>query len=98
MPVKTLVTAWFSDNAEARGQYLEKANAIFTKYGMTGATVYNSDSALIGDMTPHAVVMVDWEDGERCRACFESPEYRGLIPAREKGFSRIDITLLGEQG
>lgn len=98
MSAKTLVTAWFSENEQARGEYLQEANKIFRQYGMTDVSAFMSDSALVGDLTPHAVVMLEWEDETRCRDCFASPEYKALTDLRENGFERVDITLLSERG
>ena len=61
MAVKTLITAWFTNDEASRGQYLQGSDKIFREHGMTNATLYRSDSALVGDLTPHAVVMLEWE-------------------------------------
>lgn len=94
MSAKTLITAWFTQDEQARGQYLQGSDKIFREHGMTNATVYQSGEALVGDLTPHAVVMIEWEDAERCQAAFQSDEYKALIDARDKAFQRLDITLL----
>lgn len=94
--VKTLVTAWFSGDEAARGTYLSGSERIFREHGLTGATLYRSDAALVGDLTPHAVVMLEWKDAESCRAAFASPEYAELKGARDRAFERLDVTLLAE--
>ena len=87
--VKTLVTAWFSDDEAARDAYLSGSERIFRAHGLTSATRYRSDAALAGDLTPHAVVMLEWTDAEGCRAAFASPEYAELKGARDRAFERL---------
>lgn len=93
---KTLITAWFSKDEQSRGKYLQASEKIFLAHGMTGATLYGSDSTIVGEMNPDAVVMVEWGDAEQCKQAFQSSEYQDLISFREKGFDKIDITLLAE--
>lgn len=91
---KMLITAWFSDDEASRNRYLQGTDAIFKEHGMVGATVYRSDEVLAGDLSPHAVVLLEWRDAEGCRAAFASPAYGELIGLRTKGFDRLDMTLL----
>lgn len=93
---KMLITAWFSDDEAARGTYLQGSEKIFRDHGMTGATLFRTEEPLVGDLAPHAVVLLEWQDGARARAAFESADYAALVPAREKAFERLDITLLAE--
>lgn len=93
---KTLITAWYTDDEQSRNQYLQASNKVFVEHGMTGATVYGSDTPIVGDLQPNAVVMVEWENAEKCKQAFESSAYQDLIGLRDKAFSKIDITLLAE--
>jgi uncharacterized protein (DUF1330 family) len=46
---------------------------------------------------PYGMVMVmDFPDQEKLEAMFASEAYAAILPAREKGFSSIDICLAGE--
>ena len=92
--VKMLITAWFSGDEAARQEYLPASDKIFKAHGMTNATLYQADTALAGDLMPHAVVMLEWEDAARCKAAFDSPEYKAILDARDRAFERLDITLL----
>ena len=92
--VKVLVTAWFTEDKAAQQAYFSGSEPIFKAHGMTGATRYQSDASLAGDLTPHAVVMLEWKTADGCKAAFNSPEYLALMDARDRAFERLDITLL----
>lgn len=98
MSVKLIINAWFTPDEEARGQYIQTANELFQHYGKTSDNVYGTDTALVGNLQPHVVVIQDWEDADRCRKCFESQAYEDLKVLRDKAFNRLDITLLVAQG
>lgn len=96
-PVKMMITAWFSADEAARGNYLQGSEQIFKAHGMIGATVYTTDASLLGDFAPHVVVMLDWKDADGCKAALESAEYAALLDDRAKAFDKLTMTLLGAQ-
>ena len=94
----TLIAAWFTNNEEARSQYLQASDRIFRDHGMIDATLFTSEEPIVGNLTPHAVVMVKWKDAHGARSAFTSPEYQKILGLRDQAFSKLDITLIAEQG
>lgn len=95
---KVLITAWFSDDEEARKHYIPTSEKIFKAHGMINATAYGGQETIAGDLLPHAVVMLEWNNAEQCLEAFNSPEYQALLDSRSKAFTKLDITLLAPRG
>lgn len=93
---KMLITAWFSDDDESRGKYLQASEPILRQHGYTRATLYGSQATVQGDFAPDAIVMLEWESAEAAQRAFDSPEYQALLELRGKGFTQFNCTLLAE--
>jgi uncharacterized protein (DUF1330 family) len=91
---KMLISAWFSEDKASIGQYLQASEKIFLEHGMVGATRYGSGTTVVGEFQPDAVVMLEWEDGERCQQAFTCDEYTALLNLRDKAFKQLNINIL----
>ncbi|MEO1017788.1 MAG: DUF1330 domain-containing protein [Pseudomonadota bacterium] len=49
--------------------------------------------SLVGDNAPQSVFMIDFDSAETVKKVFDSPEYKALIPHRDKAFSKVDFFL-----
>jgi uncharacterized protein (DUF1330 family) len=84
------------EEAEAMQSYIKAAGPMLAEAGGQLVKRLKVQGSITGK-PPHGMVLVmEFEDKAKLEAMFASDAYAALIPAREKGFSSINICYAGE--
>jgi len=91
-----VVTASPNQNEQASVQeYLQNVMPLFK--GAGGQLIKRLKVSDVIDGSPSGMVLVmDFDSTDSIREVFESDEYIGLIPVRDKGFNEMNILVTGE--
>ena len=81
---------------EAMQAYINGATPLLKEAGGQLVKRLKVQSAIAGKPAHGVVMIMDFPDREKVEAIFASEGYAALIPARDKGFSFIDICLTSE--
>jgi len=82
-------------NAEAFQTYRTRAAASIEQYGGRYLVRGGPIETLEGDWTPRAIIVVEFDDLERARAWYRSPEYAAALAVRDEALSRNLILVDG---
>jgi len=82
-------------SAEAFQAYRTRAAASIEQYGGRYLVRGGSIETLEGVWTPRAIIVVEFDDVERARAWYRSPEYAAALAVRDEALSRNLILVDG---
>ena len=82
-------------NAEAFQTYRTRAAASIERYGGRYLVRGGPIETLEGDWAPRAIIVVEFDDLERARAWYRSPEYAAALAVRDEALSRNLILVDG---
>jgi uncharacterized protein (DUF1330 family) len=71
-------------DAQAYEEYRQKVPAVIAAYGGRYLVRGGGVLRLEGDAATHRVVVLEFADMAKLKAFYQSPEYRRLIPLRQK--------------
>lgn len=69
---------------ELYSQYVEKVPEIVKKYGGHYLARGGKITPMSGDWNPERIIIVEFENIEQLKKCFNSPEYLEIAPFREQ--------------
>lgn len=91
-----LIAGWLDGvGKDQLATYQSAAGPIMKKHGGRPLLRSNPVTSLTGDK-PDLVVLVEFPSSAAATAAFADPAYRELLPLRDRVFSRIEISDLGE--
>ncbi|PCK07786.1 MAG: hypothetical protein COA42_12440, partial [Alteromonadaceae bacterium] len=79
------------EEKESAKEYSAAAQSIVASFGGKPIGKYATVAAIAGSNSPSITLMIEFESAEKFKACFESADYKAIIPLRDKGFSEMDI-------
>ncbi len=82
------------DGGESLMSYFQQVFPIAEKYGVQAKGRLVPEQAVIGDLTPHVVGMVEWPSLESFDGFMADAEYRRLYPQRDAALDRLIVTHL----
>ncbi len=82
-------------NAEAFQAYRTRAAASIEQYGGRYLVRGGPIETLEGGWTPRAIIVVEFDDLERARTWYRSPEYAAALAVRDEALSRNLILVDG---
>ncbi len=71
-------------DAQAYEEYRQQVPAVIAAHGGRYLVRGGAVERLEGDVAPHRVVVLEFADMAKLKAFYESPEYRRLLPIRQK--------------
>jgi uncharacterized protein (DUF1330 family) len=71
-------------NNELYVQYVEKVPKIVKKYGGRYLVRGGKITPMSGDWDPEKIIIIEFENIEQLKECFNSPEYLAVAPLRER--------------
>ena len=99
MTVTVLATVTFAkDQAEALTKYLEVTAPLLQRAQAQVKTVFELNEAVVGNRPAKQLIIVEYPNREAVDMVFKSPEYKALIPTRDKAFSTYDVTIADQLG
>ncbi|MDX8409434.1 MAG: DUF1330 domain-containing protein [Mariprofundales bacterium] len=83
-------------NPEAMGDmqtYLTRVGPLLMSHG--GSMIYRgkTNKAVVGDVTFGMLLVMGFDSVETIEKLFATPEYKELIPYRNKGFKKMDVVI-----
>lgn len=79
-------------NQEKAGQYQQASAKIMESYGaILPPDLYRVVSSIEGDESPGFLIKMEFPNRERAESAFSDPEYKKLVPIREKAFSSVSM-------
>ncbi len=96
---KTTIVVTAIPNPEAMEDvktYLTKVIPILVGYGGELVLRGKASKAVVGDINFGMVMIMKFDSEEIVENAFTSPEYKELIPYREKGFKKMDVIILND--
>lgn len=91
--VLAFVTVAEEDPA-ALAAYLRVADRLLTKAGARIVKRFFVNDVVVGKSPGRTVIIVEYPSREAVDAVFDSPEYRALIPIRQRAFRDYAITIV----
>ena len=73
---------------DTTGPLLERAGAKVTQH-------FPVDDVVVGDKPAENVMIVQYPNIEAVHNLFDSPEYRAIIPVRDRAFSTYNVSIVG---
>lgn len=73
--------------------YLTKVHPILDKYGGEHVFRGQTDKAVIGNASFGIILVMNFDSAETIVKMFDSPEYKALIPSRDRGFLKMDVVI-----
>ena len=71
--------------------YSEKATPLFMQGGGEVIGRFENQGMVIGEKAAPVTVLVNFESEEAARGVFETPEYKELIPMRDRAFAMLNV-------
>ena len=76
-------------------EYIESVEMIIQRYGGKYLVRGGETITISGNWTPARIVVIEFDNFEKLRSCFGSPEYRAVAPLREKSTKGRAIAVEG---
>ncbi|WP_062267836.1 DUF1330 domain-containing protein [Endozoicomonas arenosclerae] len=81
------------DEKESARIYSEQAKSVVNAYGGKASGRYSTLYKFTGCEAPQVTLVMEFQNAESAKSCFESPEYQNLLAIRDKGFLDMKIYL-----
>jgi uncharacterized protein (DUF1330 family) len=95
MPVYFIVEIEKIIDREMYSEYVKKVSSIVEKSGGKYLVRGGETITISGNWTPARIVVIEFDNFEKLRSCFGSPEYRAVAPLREKSTKGRAIAVEG---
>lgn len=82
------------DGGESLMSYFQQVFPVAEKYGVRAMGRLVPEEALVGDLAPHVIGMVEWPRLESFDGFMEDADYRRLYPQRDAALDRLIVTHL----
>jgi len=94
-----IVTASLKDGEdEARGRYLQAVTPFLMAAGGQPVKRLRVTNVVSGNADAALALVMDFPDTQTINDAFASPEYKALLPDRDKGFSNMEILVTEDFG
>ncbi len=82
------------DGADALMSYFQQVFPVAEKYGVRALGRLIPEEAVVGDLAPHVIGMVEWPRLESFDSFMADTDYRRLYPQRDAALDRLIVTHL----
>jgi uncharacterized protein (DUF1330 family) len=94
MTVTVLAMVTFAENQEAAlSRYLEVTAPLLEQAKATVISMFDLNEAVVGHRPAKRMIVVEYPSRAAVDLVFESPEYKALIPTRDRAFTSYDISI-----
>lgn len=84
-----------TEEPEAYQAYLDATTPLLEKAGAKVTQHFPVDDVVVGDKPAENVMIVQYPDIEAVHDLFDSPEYRAVIPMRDRAFTTYNVSIFG---
>lgn len=91
------VIACLTVNPEAEDDlriYLDVAMPLVQKMGGKVTQNFTVGELVVGSRIAEAIMVVEYPDIETVHALFDSPEYKSIVPNRDRAFSTYNVSII----
>jgi len=82
------------DGGEALMSYFQQVFPVAERYGVRAKGRLMPEEAVVGDLSPHVIGMVEWPSLESFDGFMKDADYRRLYPQRDAALDRLIVTHL----
>lgn len=94
MTITVLATITFEDGQnEALTTYLEVTAPLLERAKAQVMQMFDLKEAIVGNGPAKRLIVVEYPDRASVDLVFNSPEYKAIIPIRDKAFSTYEVTI-----
>ena len=94
MTITVLATVTFADNqGDALAAYLEVTAPLLERAEAKVTRMFDLNEIIVGTRQAKRLIVVEYPSRAAVDLVFNSPEYKALIPVRDKAFTTYDIAI-----
>lgn len=98
MPVTLLAMVTVNeDEPAALAQYLSITGPLLERVGARMVRRFKVNQGVVGALPAMSAILVEYPSAEAVDQVFNSPEYAGVIPFRDRAFSYYNISVVHEE-